>query len=507
MSYGRRSVWLPVIGILSVSGVLGVVVWELAPPAVRENAVAELDSGAEERYHWRQIVKNPDDLEQWIQFTSAHAEAVDEQEATITNEQVAQMLGRIHDLRVEALADFWYRSQVIDGSIDVAPVTAIADDPHPPRLANYIVGRIAFRDQDWNGAASRFEREGFLFAKDRRLYLRRALRTWANHDLWSEVRKRAGDPRYAPVFDAGTRLDLAAHEHDVAGILRWLLPANYEDTHVLPVLMALLAAGLWFAIAARLGRIGDDDVKGRALLYGVSFVLGVLSIYPTILIGCLEEVLLGLKETGTPGGDAFFFIVGVGFREELCKLLLFLPLMPALMRRGSRIEAMTCGALVGLGFAAEENVNYFHEAISSALPRFMTANFLHMSLTALVALAVYDTSRGRQTSHDQIGVVFPVAVLVHGLYDFLLGESGLGIVAMALFILMARQFLRQLVMASSREEERDVLRLLIISMALITGASYVYGSAIVGPLFAVATIALGGVGVLIVIYMFVQELG
>src|SRR5205823_5797400 len=80
-------------------------------------------------------------------------------------------------------------------------------------------------------------------------------------------------------------------------------------------------------------------------------------------------------------------------------IVLFLPLVPALLRRGSRIEAMTCGALVGLGFAAEENIGYFHRfGAQATLPRFLTANFFHMSLTAVVALSVFDTLRGRATS-------------------------------------------------------------------------------------------------------------
>src|SRR5207244_9548964 len=113
-------------------------------------------------------------------------------------------------------------------------------------------------------------------------------------------------------------------------------------------------------------------IAGRPLLYGLSFVLGILSIYPTLLAVVTEESIFKFKMVNQPLPDAIYFVFGVGLREELCKLLLFLPLLPALLKRGSRIEAMTCGALVGLGFAAEENVGYFlrYDA-ATAMPRFL----------------------------------------------------------------------------------------------------------------------------------------
>jgi RsiW-degrading membrane proteinase PrsW (M82 family) len=275
------------------------------------------------------------------------------------------------------------------------------------------------------------------------------------------------------------------------------------------VALALLAAVLWFTIAARLGRIGDP-APGRPLLYVAAFLLGIASIYPTLLAITIEDKIFGFRLVQQPIPDAIYFVFGVGLREELCKLLLFLPLLPMLKRRGSRIEAMTCGALVGLGFAAEENISYFHMAAGAALARFLTANFLHMSLTALVALSVYDASRGRSTPRDRFDVIFPLAVGIHGAYDFFLSSNefaGFSLLSMMLFIIVSRQFLRQLLIASSAEEEQGALRLLITSMFLLTGVSYVYATTLGGPLVAVRLIALGSLGVAIVIFMFVRELG
>lgn len=268
------------------------------------------------------------------------------------------------------------------------------------------------------------------------------------------------------------------------------------------------AAILWFRIATRLGRIGDR-VDGRIALYAASFALGVLSIYPT-LITVIVERSFGLRELDQLFPDLIYYIFGVGLREEAWKAILFLPLLPVLLRRGSRIEAMTCGALVGLGFAAEENISYFmDDGAAAALPRFLTANFLHMSLTALVALAAFDTLRKRATSRDAFNVVFPLAVAIHGGYDFFLSTDDLplsSLGAMILLMVMAQRFLRQLLIASSREEERDVLNLLVTAMALIVGLAFIYGSTLAGPAEAFRLISVGTLSVGVVIYMFVREL-
>jgi hypothetical protein len=75
-----------------------------------------------------------------------------------------------------------------------------------------------------------------------------------------------------------------------------------------------------------------------------------------------------------------------------------------------------------------------------------------------------------------------------------------------LLIAIARRFLRQLLIASSREEERGVLDLLIAAMALISGAAHIYATTLAGPAEAFKMIAIGALSVAIVIYMFVREL-
>jgi RsiW-degrading membrane proteinase PrsW (M82 family) len=498
MTPRSRRLWRPVFAIAVGSVIVALVVCVLRPRG-------EL-SPQTERAAWKELATRGNDLRLWLRFIDLHA---DEEDSPISDEAIRRQLARIPSGSVATLAAFWYEHVSKEAKPD-AQTLALADATKPPRYANYLLARAALDDEDeqWQEAARRFEREGLAFPDDWR-DLERALATYVDHDAWDEVRKRSHDPRYGKVLHASFRLELAIHDRDWAGILVWLWPAGYVATKPWPIALAVLSAVLWLIITTRLGRV-IDHVRGRALLYTLAFILGILSIYPTLLISVVEEDIFHFRIVNQTVPDGLYFIFGVGLREEAAKLLLFLPLLPALLRRGSRIEVMTCGALVGLGFAAEENIGYFSQyAAGVALSRFLTANFLHMSLTALAAMSVFDEKRGRSMPHDRFNVMFPLIVLIHGAYDFFLSDpefSGFSILSMFLLILVAQQFLRQLLIATSRFEEEGVLRLFVWSLTLLTGVSYIYATTLVGPLAAFRLIAVGSVGVAFVIYVFVREL-
>ncbi|MBI2213567.1 MAG: PrsW family intramembrane metalloprotease [Acidobacteria bacterium] len=407
------------------------------------------------------------------------------------------------------MARYWFELRLVDPSADRAPLAALADRSPTVRHANELLARAALLDSNLGEAARRYEREGFAFPGQAEDDLRRALEIWKRLDAWDEIRARVSDPRYRGVSGPRLRVALAEHDRNWGPILLWIWPASFEGVTAWPVGLAILSGALWFLIVGGLGRIAEPE-RGRRALYAFAFVLGVLSVYPTLLVITLEESLLGLRETGEVIPDAIYYIFGVGLREEACKLLLFLPLMPLLRRRGQRLEALTCGALVGLGFAAEENVLYFQNFDASvALTRFLTANLLHVSLTAIAGLAVYDAARAWNRSAEILNSTLPMVVLLHGGYDFLLSSPQFGdlsFLAMTLFVLIAQRFLRELTGLSTSQQQERVLRLFIVAITLIAGASYVYATTLVGPLLGFAYVATGLLGVLIFAYMFVREL-
>lgn len=517
---GRRRtirLWGPVFAIVVASVIAAVI----ASSIVEHSANARAADGEDGDYvsaaraEWRKLQSQTGDLETWVRFIEFRARSletdssVDGAEPLPDDREISALLPRIQNAEVREVATFCYLTRSTAQMADIAAVTALADRNPPLRLANFVLGRDAMRRGDWATAARRFEREAISFEKSRERNLHRAVGLWVHHEAWDEIRKRARDPRFERAIGPPLRLELAVHDRDWAGVVGHLIPAVYSGVTPWPAALGLLAAVLWFVIAARLGRI-QDGVAARPLLYALAFILGVLSVYPTLITAIVEETLVGLEDGRGAIPDAIYYVFGVGLREELWKLVMFLPLLRALKRRGSRIEAMTCGALVGLGFAAEENLSYFRDMDpGTAISRFMTANFLHMALTSLVALSVYDTSRGRATSSDRFDVVFPLAVGLHGAYDlFIASEAfrGLSILSMVILIVLTQRFLRQLLIASSTTETQGLMRLVVWSLTLLAGASYVYASTLVGPLVAVALISVGLLGVAILVFMFVREL-
>ena len=98
---------------------------------------------------------------------------------------------------------------------------------------------------------------------------------------------------------------------------------------------------------------------------------------------------------------------------------------------------------------------------------------------------------------------------VTGMRGFFLADPDLSrysLISMMLLIFVARQFLRQLLIATSRVEEEDVLRLFVWSLTLLTGVSYIYATTLAGPLIAIQLISVGGLGVAFLIWIFVREL-
>ena len=508
------ALWGPLVAISAASFVIAILAWRhiesTSSTAERfQRAWSNDDNDVAEQIAWKMVRAHPSSIRWWIRFTDAHSDVVDsEQASAISEPAIRNQLAKVNDTSTSAIESYWYALKMKSGDPNPASVLPLANANPPVPFANYVLAVAAGEKKDWRTSALRYEREAFASSDISEICLYRTLRSWMELKNWEEFRRRVHDPRYAPAVDASVHLYLAIHDRDLLGALLWLWPSSYAGVSVWPVALALIAAALWFWIATRLGRIHDSE-RGRAMLYITSFVLGVLSVYPTLLTITIEEDVFSLQQLHRFAPDLIYFTFGVGLREEAWKTILFLPLLPALLRRGSRIEAMTCGALVGLGFAAEENISYFEHGADVALGRFLTANFLHMSLTALVALAAFDTLRKRATARDAFNVVFPLAVAIHGAYDFFLETDDMplsSVFSIVLLVIIARRFLRQLLIASSREDERDVLNLFVAAMATINGAAYIYATTLSGPTEAFRMIALGTVSVAVVIIVFVREL-
>ncbi len=406
-------------------------------------------------------------------------------------------------------------------------VVRVADFDPPLPYANDLLAHEALDRGHPDEAAERFLREGTYF-RERAADVGIALEHWVNEEAWDRVDQALADPRVAavapPWLELRSAIRLPAWKSAVRAYPHCLVPPFSVGSAIL----ALISALAWGTFCARLGGV-SLRLRVRLPLYVLAFALGVASVSLTLVFVVFEEVFLKMNETGDPMRDLLFFTFGVGFREEVSKLAFFAPLLFILRKKGTRLDVIVCGALVGLGFAAEENLGYLHEGeLSTAMARFLTANFFHMSMTAILAGAL-DSAIGphpnklagsawaaRRDGDDEDGslqfsrVLLTIAIM-HGIYDFCLSSRAFGNISyfsMGVFLLLTRQFLG--FVSAARAKERAVpprlLETFAFGMAIVVGTSFVYASALVGPGPAAAALAEGLLGLAIIIFIFVQEL-
>lgn len=276
-----------------------------------------------------------------------------------------------------------------------------------------------------------------------------------------------------------------------------------------PAILALFTGVCWFAFAVQAGQPRANNGV-RPWLCVLAVGAGVLSIWPTLFLGHWQEEVWGLSLTKDLVDGLRFFLLGVGLREELCKLLLFLPLVPLIVRRGSPHEALIVAACVGLGFAIEENIGYFWGAAGQSVPRLLTANFLHMAWTGLCGLAVCRAVWNPRECAAEAGAIVLVAIILHGLYDSVivlpaLEEFAIG--AMIIYVLLAYQFFRELRQGwAPRGEAVSLAATFIAAVSLVFTVTFAYQSAISDFETAIDLVAQPAVASGVMVYLFLKEM-
>ena len=150
----------------------------------------------------------------------------------------------------------------------------------------------------------------------------------------------------------------------------------------------------------------------------LAILLGVISLWPTHFFDLWQERVWNLRDSSELIPGLRYYILGVGAREEVAKLLCLLPLMPILLRIRSEFVALIISGSVGLGFAFAENIGYFAASQgTAAMGRFLMANPFHVALTGLAGLMLYRTLRNPYAWWSHALGVFGILIFAHGLYD------------------------------------------------------------------------------------------
>lgn len=231
------------------------------------------------------------------------------------------------------------------------------------------------------------------------------------------LRQIADQPEWWNVMPAELRQQAAAYLGDYR--LQWLTLMEMISilNAPLPVLgLAFLAASIWYVILVLHG------VRGvwRWIAPLLPLTAGILSVPPALMITTWQELVLGMSDSAPFPHDLWYQIGGVGMREELSKLLLASLFMPWLLRKRDSGRALMVGAFVGLGFALEENINYYINYQGGiALARLFSANFFHAALTAISTHALYELLRTRFGSADRFLLSFLGVMTAHGCYNYM----------------------------------------------------------------------------------------
>jgi RsiW-degrading membrane proteinase PrsW (M82 family) len=230
--------------------------------------------------------------------------------------------------------------------------------------------------------------------------------------------------------------------------------------------LAFFVAALWYFILVQ----HSDHARWRWARPMPALMAGVCSVWPTLTILAYQEYTQGMTADAPFPHDLIYYLLGVGLREEGCKLALFALFLPWLLWRRQPGLAMLTGAFVGLGFSLEENIGYYQDFGGTiAWTRFLSANFLHISLTGVCAHSLYNMLRTRFATADEFIATFAIAVAAHGGYDWLgtgiLGDNGW--LSIIVLVLTASRFIDLLA------AETNPTRLTISPRAVFT-----FGSAV-----------------------------
>jgi|JI6StandDraft_1071083.scaffolds.fasta_scaffold18353_5 RsiW-degrading membrane proteinase PrsW (M82 family) len=328
-----------------------------------------------------------------------------------------------------------------DSSISKAAAARVSERAgreSPPPFANELHASLLLRTDHDAAALAALMREGTLFqdtAKVRETALRLALNLKDEASL-REMMESDWLAAAPSILEHQAGIELG----DLGLQWRGLLKHRLETLPFAALALTLLAAGLWYVLLVQ-----HSPAQPWRWAWPIApIVAGIASIWPTVSMIAWQEDTMGIGGDDVPFPyDLWHLIIGVGFREELCKLALAALFMPWLVWRRAPGMALMTGAFVGLGFALEENIDYYQGMGESvALGRFLSANFMHVAMTGLTTHALYDMLRSRFHRTQQFLSTFAVIVVAHAVYDYdMPAITGLsGYVPMLILAALAWQF-------------------------------------------------------------------
>ena len=328
-----------------------------------------------------------------------------------------------------------------------------------------------------------------------------------------EIKRHLDDESWRPYAGHYTLFKYYLKEGNYTKMLYHLTIEEYKS-YSWKAFVTCGVAGLgWVLFLVHLGS-GWFWKRKEQLLIPTALTLGFIS-----TIFCLGLVVVQdhlLNHQGFEGKSVIYnlayCVLGIGLREEVCKLLFFLPLLYFIKDIKEDYKILCYCSLVGLGFAIEENIGYFMRAGQGAImARFLTANFAHTFMTGFTCYYLVKAVQRGGHAWDDFTTTFIKMIGIHGIYDFLLSDptmiaKGMPFFSMMIYVYVAMLYLRLLMnTAPPAHQFVSLTRVFTIVLCCTIGVIFMMISSETGMKTAIKAIASGIIVYAIYAYMFYRE--
>jgi len=181
---------------------------------------------------------------------------------------------------------------------------------------------------------------------------------------------------------------------------------------------ALLILLIWIVYLIKLDFYQRENVS----LVLITLILGMFFAFTVSYFSDALKYDFSFSLNGEVFNDLMYCIFGIGFLEEIVKIIPFLLLLRFSKVVKEPIDYVIYASLSALGFAFVENIFYFdYTGFHKILGRALSAVIFHMFNSSLIA---YGLVLGKNIKKYNSKVAFTLCLLIasvfHGLYDFIL---------------------------------------------------------------------------------------
>lgn len=263
--------------------------------------------------------------------------------------------------------------------------------------------------------------------------------------------------------------------------LRYFL--SYKNTTLAGFISALLILVIWFLFFYKL----DVFQREKITLLLSTFLISVLLTEFCLLLYKYFEYNLHFQMNGEPLNDLLYCVFGIGFIEELIKLI---PVLIILAFYKSEFDEpfdyILFFVMSALGFAFVENLMYFDEGVVVTMSgRAIFSSLGHMFFSATIAYGfVLAKFKYKGYLIPLVLMMFGFSILSHGLFDFLLFHQH-QLIFVFFFLVMTKVFMRYINNALNNSpffdyhikmESRNLRQLLAVGLSLVFAFEHIYAS-------------------------------